>query len=148
MFKYLATAALAAVLVCGSGVSALAADHEVKMLNKGANGKIMQFEPAFLKIAPGDSVTFVSVDKGHSSDSIKGMIPDGATPWKGKISQTIKVTFTKEGVYGYRCLPHYVLGMVGLIQVGDHPSNLEAAAKVKLPGAAQKTMQALLKKVK
>lgn len=148
MFKNLAVAAATATFIVGTSFAALAADHEVKMLNKSPDGKAMQFDPAFLKIAPGDTVTFVSTDKGHNSQSIDGMIPDDAEPWKGKISKGITVTLTKEGVYGYKCLPHYALGMVGLIQVGDDPVNLDAAKKAKLVGAAKKKMDELLDQVK
>lgn len=148
MSKHLAAAALAALLVGGMSMAALAADHQVQMLNKGSDGQMMQFEPAFLQVAPGDTVTFVPTDKGHSSDSIDGMIPDGATPWQGKISQGITVTLTVPGVYGYKCLPHFGLGMVGLIEVGTSPSNLEAAKAVKLPPLAEKRMQTLFAEVK
>jgi pseudoazurin len=147
MFRYLAIAACAIALTGGSAVGALAADHQVKMLNKGPDGRIMQFDPAFLKIAPGDTVTFVPTDKGHSSQSIEGMIPEGAKPWKGDLSQKITVTFTVPGLYGYRCLPHFVLGMVGLIEVGDKPTNLAALEKVKLPAQAEKRMKELFAKV-
>jgi pseudoazurin len=148
MSKHLVAAALAAVLVGGMSMGALAADHQVQMLNKGPDGQMMAFDPAFLQVAPGDTVTFVPTDKGHSSDSIDGMIPDGATPWQGKISQGITVTLTVPGVYGYKCLPHFGLGMVGLIEVGTNPSNLEAAKAVKLPPLAEKRMQALFAQVK
>ncbi|WP_028032726.1 pseudoazurin [Chelativorans sp. J32] len=121
---------------------AIAADHEVKMLNKGSDGEMMVFEPAYLKIAPGDTVTFIATDKGHNSEAIKGMVPEGAEMWKGKINEEIKVTFDQEGVYGYRCAPHYGMGMVGLIQVGDNPANLEQAKAVKLPNKAAERMTA------
>ena len=49
------------------------------------------------------------------------MIPEVAEPWKGKINEEITVTFTQEGIYGYKCQPHFGLGMVGLIQVGETP---------------------------
>ena len=39
-----------------------AAEFEVKMLNKGAEGA-MVFEPSLLKIAPGDTVKFLATDK-------------------------------------------------------------------------------------
>lgn len=53
---------------------ALAADFEVHMLNKGKDG-VMVFEPASLKIAAGDTVTFIPTDKGHNVETIKGMVP-------------------------------------------------------------------------
>lgn len=45
---------------------AFAADHQVLMLNKDSEGRPMQFEPAFLKVALGDTVTFVATDKTHN----------------------------------------------------------------------------------
>ena len=73
----------------------------------------MVFEPAFVKIAPGDTVKFVSTDKGHNAESIKGMLPEGAAPFVGKNNEDIAVKFEQEGVYGIKCLPHYGMGMVG-----------------------------------
>jgi pseudoazurin len=75
--------------------------------------------------------------------SIDGMLPEGAEPWKGKINEQITVTFTKPGLYGYKCQPHYGLGMVGLIEVGDDTSNIETLKAVKLVGAAKKRMAEL-----
>ena len=105
ILPFLIGAAAAALMV----TPAMAADHVVKMLNKGAAGA-MVFEPALLKIAPGDSVTFLAVDKVHNAESIAGMIPAGAAPFKGTMSQSLKVKFSKPGVYGYKCLPHYGMG--------------------------------------
>lgn len=121
----------------------MAADFEVKMLNKSSDGQSMAFEPAFLKIQPGDTVRFIPADKGHDVETIPGMLPEGAQPFKGKISQEISVTFDKAGVYGYRCLPHVGMGMVGLIAVGNVATNLETAKQVKLPPFAMKRMAVL-----
>lgn len=145
MRKFTIAAALLAAAAGWSG-AAWAADHEVKMLNKGSDGQMMVFEPAFLHIKPGDSVTFVPADKSHNSESIPGMIPKGAEGWKGKINEAVKVTFDKEGVYGVKCLPHYGMGMVALIAVGDDLDNLDEAEKVKHPGKAAERMAALEKK--
>ncbi|MGB3415133.1 MAG: pseudoazurin [Mesorhizobium sp.] len=125
-------AALAAMAVAGA---AQAADHQVQMLNKGDKGA-MVFQPDFIQAAPGDTVTFVPTDKGHDAESIKGMIPDGAEPFKGKISQELTVTLDKEGVYGVKCTPHYGMGMVALIVVGK-PVNLTEAEAVKQTGKAK-----------
>lgn len=128
--------------------AAFAADHQVQMLNKDSEGRAMQFEPAFLKIAPGDTVTFVSTNPGHNSESFADGIPEGAEAWKGKISQDITVTFDAEGLYAYKCLPHVGLGMVGLIQVGDSTDNLEAVEAVKYPGKAKDRMAELIEEMK
>ena len=103
--------------------------YTVKMLNQGATG-VMVFEPAFLKINVGDTVTFESTDAAHNSASIPGMIPSGASPWSGQISRNISVTFEIPGVYGYQCTPHAMMAMVGVIQVGDDNSNIETAKNV------------------
>lgn len=83
-FAALAVAAGIWGLACSG---AFAAEHEVRMLNKGPEGQPMQFDPAFLKISPGDTVTFVATDKDHNSETILGMIPEGAETWKGKMNE-------------------------------------------------------------
>ena len=98
-------------------------NHTVKMLNQGATG-VMVFEPAFLKINVGDTVTFESTDPAHNSASIPGMIPPGANSWNGQLSRDVTVTFEIPGVYGYQCTPHAMMAMVGVIQVGNDNSNL------------------------
>jgi pseudoazurin len=123
-----------AVALAGAG-AANAAEHEILMLNKGERGA-MVYEPAFVQAAPGDTVRFVPTDKGHNAETIKGMIPDGAEPFKSKFNQEITVTLDREGVYGVKCAPHYAMGMVALIQVGK-PVNVEAAKAVKQSGKAK-----------
>ena len=105
-------------------------NHEVKMLNSGAEG-FMVFEPAVLKAAVGDTVTFKATDMAHNSASIDGMIPEGANPWNSAMSQDVTVTVNKEGVYVYQCTPHSMMAMVGVIQVGGSLANMDAVqAKV------------------
>ncbi len=99
------------------------ANHVVKMLNQGSGG-VMVFEPAVLKIAVGDSVTFESTDAAHNSASLPGMIPENAVSWNGELSRDITVTLTQPGVYAYQCTPHSMMAMVGVIQVGNDSSNL------------------------
>lgn len=135
--------ALAATSLLAS--PAFAKDWQVKMLNKDPNNaKVhMVFSPNFLKIAPGDTVTFKAVDKGHNTTSIKGMIPQGAKPWKGPMSKDYTVKFETPGLYGYKCTPHFAMGMVGLIEVGEDRSNLEAVKKAKLVGKSKKVFAQL-----
>ena len=101
----------------------VSANHEVKMLNQGTTG-VMVFEPAVLKINIGDTVTFKSVDAAHNSASIPGMIPAGASPWNGQLSQDLTVSFDVAGIYGYQCTPHSMMAMVGVIEVGNDQSNM------------------------
>ena len=137
------TLLLAAAALAVAILPATAADVQVKMLNKGAKG-MMVFEPDLVKIQPGDTVTFVATDPGHDAQSVPGMLPEGAQPFEGKIGKDLTVTFTQPGVYGVKCKPHYVMGMVALVVVGDPSSNLEAAKKVKNPGKAGKLFTELL----
>ena len=64
----------------------------------------------------------------HNTASIAEMTPDASLEWNGKINEELKITFTKEGVYGYKCTPHYILGMIGIIAVGDNLANLGASS--------------------
>lgn len=136
----LAGAALALSLVTGA---AGAADFEVHMLNKGKDGS-MVFEPALTKVAPGDSVTFIPTDKGHNVETIKDLIPTGAEPFKSKMNETYKVTFTAPGAYAVKCAPHVGMGMVGLVVVGDKPANLDAIKSAKVPKKAGERLQAAI----
>jgi pseudoazurin len=138
MIKF-AAIALAAMALTGA---AQAAEFTINMVNKDANGQTMQFEPAFLKAAPGDIVHFVAVDKGHDTESL--VVPDGAQPWKGKISQNFDVTLTAPGLYVFKCTPHYPMGMVGLIEVGDAPANLAAVKAFTMPSKPTAKLAELL----
>jgi pseudoazurin len=113
---------------------AAAQDYQVRMLSQGIDG-MMQFDPQLLKIAPGDTVHFTATDQGHNVQSLDGMIPEGAKPFRGDIGQNLTVTFNVPGIYGYRCTPHGTLGMVGLLVVGK-PVNEASAKTAAMPGAA------------
>jgi len=56
---------LGAAIALASLGSAAAAEVEIKMLDKGTEG-VMVFEPALVKIEPGDTVKFVAANKGHN----------------------------------------------------------------------------------
>ena len=99
--------------------------HIVKMLNQGPEG-IMIFEPSVLDVDVGDTVIFEATDAAHNSESIDGMIPNGASSWSGSLSKDISVTFDVPGVYGYQCTPHSMMALVGLIRVGKNVDNLES----------------------
>lgn len=132
---------LAVAALCTTAGVASAADIEIQMLNKGADGA-MVFEPSFVQAQPGDTVHFVAVDKGHDVEAVKGMLPDGVEAFKGKMSENFDLTVTQEGVYGVKCTPHFPMGMVALIVVGDPSANLEAAKAVKNPKKAQERFDA------
>jgi pseudoazurin len=121
----------------------LAANVDVEMLNRGPNGT-MVFSPDLIRIDVGDTVTFQPTDKGHDVQSIAGLIPTGATPFKGKMSQPLVETFTVPGVYAVKCQPHYGLGMVAVVVVGGDLSNLPALKAAHNPARAQDRFNAIL----
>ena len=124
----------------------IAETFEIKMLNKGETGR-MVFEPAYLAVVPGDTVTFVPSSKGHNAETIKGMIPDEAKKFKSKIGKEFSVTLTAEGLYGVKCTPHYSMGMVALIQVGA-ATNLSKVSGVKQRGKSKARFEPLFAQVK
>jgi len=137
------TVAVLAVPSVLSPSPAFAAEHEVHMLNKGANGDAMVFEPALIRIAAGDTVKFIPTDKGHNAETVRGMAPEGAEPFKGAVGKEVDVVFTVPGVYGVKCLPHFAMGMVALVVVDDPAANLDAAKAVKNPPKAKERFDAL-----
>ena len=138
-------------LIAASFVTLLAAPlthaetFEIKMLNKGAEGA-MVFEPAFVKAAVGDTINFVSTDKGHNVESIDKMLPEGVEAIKSKIGEDFVLTVANEGIYGFKCTPHFAMGMVALIQVGA-PVNLDAAAGVVHKGKAKTRFEPLFAQI-
>ena len=113
------------------------------MLNFGADGG-MVFEPGFLKVDVGDKVNFVAIDVSHNTESVEGLIPNGATGWKGNLNENVSVVIDKEGVYVYQCTPHKGLGMIALVVVGDDTSNKSQIAKTRVFGKSKKKLKGLI----
>jgi pseudoazurin len=133
----------AAAVLAMLAMPAMAANFNVQMLNKGEAGA-MVFEPALTKIEVGDTVTFVPTDKGHDAQSIPDLLPEGAELFKGKMNQEIVVTFTVPGAYAVKCTPHFAMGMVALIVVGEAPANLDVVKAAKLPKKARERLDAAI----
>ncbi|MEM8978625.1 MAG: pseudoazurin [Pseudomonadota bacterium] len=144
-----ALAAATPLMANTNGAQSTVVDHSVMMLNVDCNDAniVNVFEPAILRIDPGDSVQFLATDPSHNTASKRGMIPEGAEPWNGAVNEELVLTLTVPGIYGYLCLPHYDWGMVGLIVVGDDLSNLAQVKKVRHPGDARKNFRSLLKQL-
>jgi len=107
--------------------------HVVRMMQQGAK---YRFVPADFAIKPGDTVEFENVSGGpHNVVFDKDHIPAGARdvlnrvmprrqgdlmgPFLTQPHEKYSITFTgaPKGTYGYYCLPHRALGMVGVITV-------------------------------
>lgn len=105
---------LAAVAMLGlAPTGATAAEHVVKMLNDNGKGEFMVFEPSFVEAAPGDTIKFVATDQFHNAETLPEIWPEGAATFKGELSKDVTLTVEKEGVYGIKCSPHYIMGHGG-----------------------------------
>ncbi|QQM32878.1 pseudoazurin (plasmid) [Martelella lutilitoris] len=119
-----------------------AADHVVNMLNRGDDG-IMVFEPGLLVIEPGDTVRFVAADRGHNAETIDGMVPEGAAGFEGRLNEEVLFSPDTEGVYAIKCKPHYAMGMVMIIAVGDVQAP-DGLVSRRVPPRARKRFEAYL----
>ncbi len=103
-------------ILLSSNISFGSETYIVKMLNNSEQGS-MVFEPAFIKINKGDSITFEMTDAGHNAVTVAG--PAGSTPFDTKYKPSTTVQFDTNGLYLYKCTPHAMMAMAGLIQVSD-----------------------------
>ena len=149
--RILLTLGLMGAFLQALAVGASAEVHEVMMYSKNPENKKERnvFIPAVIKIKPGDTVKWISVEKGHNTMSLKKMLPEGVKKWKSKISKDFEMTFEKVGIYGYKCQPHVGLGMVGIVVVDGEgwDANLEALKKVKQKGKSKKVFPKLFEQV-
>ena len=146
--KRLLNVAIAA-LIGATPFAAAAEEFQILMLNAAPDDAqhTNVFTPNILRVQVGDTVTFIPSDDGHNTASKRGMLPDGADPWNSPMDEEFSITFTVEGVYGYVCLPHYEMGMVGLIVVGADLSNLEDAKDVRQLGDARGAFRTLFERL-
>ncbi len=106
----------------------------------------MAFQPSFLKVAVGDTVKFVPTDKSHNAESVREVWVEGAAPVKGALSATVEFKAEKEGVYVFKCLPHFAMGMIAVVQVGK-PENLDKVKTFVPPGVAKARLAKILEGV-
>ncbi len=116
-----------------------AADHTIKA---GARA----FETPIIYVAEGDKVAFSNMNS-HNSQSVEGLIPEGATAWVGKMGEGISPALDKPGIYSYVCLPHIGFGMVGVIVVGDVSADDIAAYKQKAMDTLEGPFRRLIGKI-
>ena len=115
----------------------------VEMLNKRDDGKKMVFSEDVVKVDVGDTIKWVASDKGHNVEFIAG--PDGfSLPPKSGLNKDVSITFDKPGVYLYVCTPHKVMGMIGLVVVGDDTSNKDSIAGMKMMGRSKKKLASMI----
>ena len=98
----------------------------------------MVYDPNVITIAPGDVVEWINVGQmGHSITTYENELPEGASYWAsggfdsesdarsdypdGNVAkeETYSHTFDIEGEYGYFCIPHETIQMVGKVIVRE-----------------------------
>jgi pseudoazurin len=127
-------------------VASYAAELNIEMLNKRADGQRMVYSLEVAKIAVGDVVNWLPVAKGHNVEFKAG--PAGVIlPKKSAMNQKYSYKFEQPGIYFYWCTPHKAMGMIGLVIVGDDLSNKADIAKVKVFGKSKSKLAKLLQEL-
>jgi plastocyanin len=129
---FVLAACLAGTTMIGQAEAAAPATVEIRVIQT-PDGKTY-FDPAGVRIVPGDTVRWVQISGFHSvtayhpsNDNHELRIPASAQPWDSDIlladypkrGATFEHVFTVPGVYDYFCKPHEMAGMVGRIVVGN-----------------------------
>lgn len=114
--------------------------HEVQMLNVHPDSarERFVFYPDIVRAESGDTIRFLSADRGHNAVTYDDMIPDSAEGWKTRLNKDVEVVVGADGAYGYYCQPHKALGMVGLILVGDAAANYDRLKEASLRAPQEK----------
>jgi plastocyanin len=130
--------AVGATVASAAGSGAAAAQeggttHTVEMTDE------LVFDPDSITIAPGDTIVWPNVGTiGHSVTAYEDEIPDeaeyfasgglesesaarSAYPGQGDVAggESYEHTFEVEGEYGYFCIPHETVGMIGDVTVQE-----------------------------
>jgi plastocyanin len=126
---------------CGVWVlPAAAADQTVHAIGAadGDYGPIPDhFSPAVVRIAPGESVTFVNDAGIHNVRFQDGLFTSPGTPMlpAGWPSPPAKRTFAQAGNYSFLCDMHGALGMTGTVMVGSPTTDPNTTPKPDQPGS-------------
>ena len=96
-----------------------------------------------VSVALGDTVKWLPTEAGHNVEFVSG--PEGVElPPKSYINKEFSMKFETPGIYLYVCSPHSIMGMIGLVIVGDDTSNKDAILAYDIGGRANKKLKALL----
>ena len=138
------------MLVCFMGGMVLSAKAEekapliIEMLNKRGKEKMLYCQDV-AKIDVGQTITWTPDSKGHNVQFVS--VPEGVEKVKSKLSKEFSYTFEQEGVYLYVCTPHASMGMIGVVVVGNTPSdiNLDKVLDYKFRGKSKKKFKKIAK---
>ena len=143
--KTLIAAALSAATLMSTAV--MAENHVV-------TAAVTAFKPMVVQVQPGDTVSWENMN-GHiantkfvEADGEHQYIPEGAEGWTSAMGENFQTApLTVEGVYLYKCDPHWGAGMGGVIIVGN-PTNLEDIKATNPKGALKRLVKKAEKAVK
>ena len=107
----------------------------------------MIYDPKVITIAPGDTVRWLNIGKmGHSVTAYGNELPEGASYWAsgdftsenetrnkypiGGITggESYSHTFELEGEYGYFCIPHEAIQMIGKVIVQEGGASIATSS--------------------
>jgi pseudoazurin len=143
--KSLIAAALSTATLMSTAV--MAENHVV-------TAAVTAFKPMVVIAQPGDTVSWENMN-GHIANTVfveadgeHQYIPEGAEGWTSAMGENFQTApLTVEGVYLYKCDPHWGAGMGGAIVVGN-PSNLDAIKATNPKGALKRLVKKAEKALK
>ena len=133
-----------------AGAGGLAATADAATAQEGQSNQQVAmtddlvYQPETVTVAPGTTVVWENTGNiGHTVTAYSDEIPDGASyfasggpfdseqaaraayPDQGTISggESYSHTFETTGSFGYFCIPHESVGMVGTVEVTENPSS-------------------------
>jgi len=122
--------------------------------NHVITAEVTAFKPMVIKIAPGDTVSWENMN-GHITSTTftdnggeHHYIPEGSQGWESQMGENFQTPpLTVEGIYLYKCTPHWGAGMGGVIIVGT-PTNLDDIEATKPKGALKRLVKKAEKALK
>ena len=99
----------------------------------------MSNQPSFDAPIPGQSLTMELGSRPWQNPSRFTNVDDTIDYYMERMSsEEFMVQLDVEGLYGIKCKPHYQMGMIALIQVGEvSADDIEKSSKVKQRGKAK-----------
>lgn len=119
------------------------AETVIEMLNQQGT-EMMVFSKKLVHVEPGDSVLWKATDKTHSVAFVKGGIPKDAPLFRSPFNVDGRFVFRIPGIYVYKCVGHYGMGMIGVVVVGKDIHNLDQIKQLSLLPAANKQLSSIL----
>ena len=116
-----------------------AKEQTVQMLNE-KDGQMMVFSKELVFLEVGESLLWRATDKTHSVMFLTDGIPHGVETFRSPFNVDGRFLFKTPGVYVYKCLAHYGMGMIGVVVVGRDTHNLDKVKKLKLLPAPQRKL--------